>query len=649
MKYQKILTSLILFSTFCYSNINAQFSYEEEARLVEKQMDSLSQEYGKADKEKNKQFIKSITNYSFELFKGNVLDRNKIFESYLNKIAVKLNPNFKSGIYVYKSAFANAFTTFRGEIFLHWGLIADAKNEASLAYTIGHELGHSFGAHIYKSFISETSHKNLERDEALKMWHSKQNHEYYSDSLGFKLASKVGYDWTSGLSGFYEYLSIDTILNELEKKGNIFNAQGELINDIYYNEESDTLFSSHPPTRSRINNRKQMGKSIPIGFEYIVSQNDFKNIQTHARLMVLEQFLNEKQYKYGLIKAFKYYCLDPSNSKLKYYLIEFIRRKYHNSSAVLKRGFLSDIFHLEQNKSVYNNLRWIFRDKLDLAQARKNIITRIQNKGVTYNSLLSFLSQETGKEYPEFYLSLALLNHKNEKIKSLYLSKYLAINDINSREFAEAYQKEELLYSLRGNDKALILYNGVIHTRRTFNGSFEDEESYKASKYNEKIKRFVERKRKGRDWRCISINELDNSDESYFLKHNLLSYMYSNAYLNDENGGLKISGTNSEYLISPEIWTFLNKNQIAKVSICSGLSIKDETVSLTSNFKSHFTSLKNISFEASNHYYGLSRNSYVFRWVNLDAYSFGVRSLEERVKSKLTLGALKTEIILNLK
>ena len=128
-----------------------------------------------------------------------------------------------------------------------------------------------------------------------------------------------------------------------------------------------------------------MGEKIPLGFEYIVSQNDFENIQAYSRLMVLEHFLNEKQYKYGLIKAFKYYCLDPSNSKLKYYLIEFIRRKYHNSYAVLKRGFLSDIFHLEQNKSIYSNLRWIFRDKSDLAQVRREIITKIQKKGITYN------------------------------------------------------------------------------------------------------------------------------------------------------------------------------------------------------------------------------------------------------------------------
>ena len=649
MNHQKRLLGLIIFLTFLYSNVYPQLSYEEEASLVEKQMDVLSLKYGKSDKEKKKQFIQSITNYSFELFKGNLLDRNEIFESYLNKIAVKINPDFKSGIYLYKSAFANAFTTFRGEIFLHWGLIADAKNEASLAYTIGHEIGHYYGAHIYKSFISEAGHKNLDRDEVLKMWHSEQNQEYYSDSLGFELASKVGYDWTSGLSGFYEYLSVDTILNELEKKGNIFNAEGELMNDIYYNEQSDTLFSSHPPTRSRINSRKRMGKSIPLGFEYIVSQNDFKKIQAYSRLMVLEHFLNEKQYKYGLIKAFKYYCLDPSNSKLKYYLIEFIRRKYHNSYAVLKRGFLSDIFHLEQNKSVYSNLRWIFRDKSDLAQVRREIITEIQNKGITYNSLLSFLSEDTGTEYPEFYLSLALLNHKDDKKKSYYISKYLAQDNIQFREFADSYQKEELIYSLRVNDKNLLLYDGVTQTKRTLNGSFEDEEFDKAYKYNEKIQKFVENKGNKKNWKCISINELDKSEESYFIKHNLLAYMYSKAYSYNDNGGLKISGTNSEYLISPEIWTFLNENKFANVSICSGLSIKDETVSFTTNFRSHFTSLKNISFEASNQYYGLSRNSYVFRWVNLDAYSFGVTSLEERVKSKLTLGAIKTEIVLNLK
>ena len=69
---------------------------------------------------------------------------------------------------------------------------------------------------------------NASETEVLKMWHSEQTQEYYSDSLGFELASKVGYDWTSGLSGFYEYLSVDTILNELEKKGNIFKLNLDL-------------------------------------------------------------------------------------------------------------------------------------------------------------------------------------------------------------------------------------------------------------------------------------------------------------------------------------------------------------------------------------------------------------------------------------
>lgn len=649
MKYKKAIYCLFILATCLQGSVNAKYSYEQEALLVKRQMDSLALKFGESTREQSKIFIQSVTNYSFELFNGNLLDRNDTFESYLNTVAKKLNPNFKGGVYVYKSAFANAFTTFRGDIFLHWGLIADAKNEASLAYTIGHELGHYSGAHIYKSFITENNNKNLERDEALKRWHSKQNHEYFSDSLGFELASKAGYDWKSGLSGFYEYLNIDTILNELEKKGDIFNAQGELINEVYYNEQSDTLFSSHPPTRSRINSRKQMGQSIPSGKEYIVSANEFKNIQTHARLMVMEQFLNEKQYKYGLIKAFKYYCLDPYNSKLKYYLIEFIRRKYHHNPSILKRGFLSDIFHLEQKKSVYNNLLWIFRDKSDLASVRKNIIPIIKKEGVTYNNLLSFLSKEQDEEYPEFYLSLALLNHKNQNKKKLYLQKYLAIGKVNARVFAESFQKEELLYALRGNDKSLLLYEGLTYTTRSSLGSFEDSEPCKASKYNGKIKNYVERKGKKKNWSCISVNEMDNSQESYFIKNNLLPYMYIKAYSINETGGLKIYGVNSEYLISPEIWTFLQKNNYSTVAICSGLSIKDKTVSLASDFKSHFSSLKNISFQASSQYYGLSRNSYVFRWIKLNSYDFGVKASEERVKSKLTLGAIKTEIILNLK
>ncbi|MFT6716249.1 MAG: hypothetical protein ACJA0Q_000884 [Saprospiraceae bacterium] len=627
----------------------SQVLYSSESILVGKQVDSLGAEYGALSKAQKEVFVKTITNYSVELFSSDVLDRNDVFESYLNSLAKKLNPDFNKKVYLYKEAYANAFTTFRGNVFVHWGLIADAENEASLAYTMGHELGHFEGAHLYRSFISVHNATDLNRDDEIKKWHHEQAQEYYCDSLGFVLAAEAGFGWKYGMSVFYEYLSMDTIFNELEKKGDVFNSNGELINESYYDDNSDTLFSSHPPTLSRINLRKRMGKGVGNGSAYVTDKSTFKKLQTHARLKVLNQFLNSKEYKYGLIKAFKYYCLEPSNKQFKYYLIEFIRRKYHNSSSVLKRGFLSDVFHLKPGKSIYDNLRWVFRNKSDLIKVKKLIIPTLFKKGNTYLDVVSSLNASSVAEYPEFYLSMALFHHKDEKLKNYYVSKYLKLSEIKFQVFAQAYQNDELLYALRGNSNSLLVFGGVERSIRSSEGVYEDSKGSTADKEGSRIIKYVERKGRRENWECVSLKSLGTDANSNFIKNNLLPYLYAKAYSEEEAGGLRISGMSSEYLISPELWMFMNDKKYTTIATCYGYSLLDKEVSMVANFKSHFKSLGGVSFHATSNYYNVARNSYVFRWIKLKSSDFSVESSEERVKSKLTNNALRTEIILKLK
>ena len=112
MKYKKAIYCLFILATCLQGSVNAKYSYEQEALLVKRQMDSLALKFGESTREQSKIFIQSITNYSFELFNGNLLDRNDTFESYLNTVAKKLNPNFKKGVYDLQISFCKCFHYF---------------------------------------------------------------------------------------------------------------------------------------------------------------------------------------------------------------------------------------------------------------------------------------------------------------------------------------------------------------------------------------------------------------------------------------------------------------------------------------------------------------------------------------------------------
>jgi hypothetical protein len=638
----------ICFLVFLIGSIHSfgrnQFSYEKEKTTIVQQYDSLAKIYGLENEIQKQRFIKSICDLSASIYTDQKLDYSDQFEDYLFAVAKRLDPAFNHKLHLYKSPYPNAFTIFNGDIFLHWGLIADAESEAGMAYTIGHEIGHFTGAHIFTSFINSQKTSSLNQDEEIKKWHHEQNQEYFSDSLGFELASKAGYSWKSGLTGFYEYLNLDTILSHLEAKANIFNAQGELINDDFYDESSDTLFSSHPPTESRIKLRKRMGLSIKMkGIKNIVSEESFINLQNHARKQVLKSFLENNDYKIGLIKAFKYYCLDPANSEYKYYLLEFLRRKYLGKKRALSLPLFSDVYKLSHERSIYNNLRWIFRTKQDLAIAKRNIEKLGISKENTYNDLLNFLEESQQNESPEFYLSLALFHHKNKVKKAEYIKTYLKYPTRKYNDFAIAFQQNELLSTLRKNKDVLFIL------QETTSEIITKEGTIRAPKENTDIneitvKKIVVKRLKGQNVVLVNeVNETQNQDQ--FITNELIPYMYSKIYSDEHAGNLVLSGSSTSQLISPKLWTYLVKNNVASVYMNKNFMVHDKTVSKKQN---QATKIKKASVTlkktTSSNYYGESIHSYLFRLISFNAIDFTVSKHQEWGISKLLKSTYNKEL-----
>ena len=77
------------------------------------------------------------------------------FDRYLEMIGNKMIPQeavdkipFK--FHIVRDPTINAFAIPNGEIFLHTGLLARLKNEAQLAFVLGHEIGHILRNHVLK-------------------------------------------------------------------------------------------------------------------------------------------------------------------------------------------------------------------------------------------------------------------------------------------------------------------------------------------------------------------------------------------------------------------------------------------------------------------------------------------------------------------
>ena len=370
------------------------------------------------------------------------LDHNKRFENYLTKVFNKIRPNSEETpqISLFKSPYPNAFCMFLGNIQFHWGLLAEFENEASLAFIMGHEYAHYAKSHLYQDYIYRDVNRNSDREAVIKYYHNSQNDEYESDSLGFVYGVEAGYNWESSITNFNEFLSLDTVFEIMKTKNDeVYNSKGTKVIESK-NEESKNIFVTHPPTELRIKRWKKYGSEwSQKGKDYLVSKEEFLALRTYAREKSLEQFLKTQDYKIGLIKAFKYYSLEPKNPIFHYYLYEFLRRKISNSNKIKKEVFLSDVFVLGDKKGVYKNLGWLFNNQKQLNKVEKSIVSKILLTGNTYGDLVTYLENQKGIVfYKEHYLSKAILYQRNDSLKKVFLDKYLSFPEINYPDYAKA-------------------------------------------------------------------------------------------------------------------------------------------------------------------------------------------------------------------
>ena len=178
----------------------------------------------------------------------------------------------------------NAFAIPGGHIYMNLGMIEAMDNEAELMGILAHEIGHVVARHSMKT-LSQGSIVNIIGTIALNQYPNQwaalaanlfgttgflkmsRDAETEADALGYELMLRSGYD-PEGMAAVFEKLL------------KLYSKQPNLL---------DKLFSTHPPTRERIDAIRAMIRNNPPPADSLRSTVAFQEVYDH----ILKEYYSE--------------------------------------------------------------------------------------------------------------------------------------------------------------------------------------------------------------------------------------------------------------------------------------------------------------------------------------------------------------------
>lgn len=257
---------------------------------------------------------------------------------YVNRVAdtlLKNDPKLRSELkfYIVKSPYVNAFTVFDGYIFINIGLLAQLENEAQLAYILSHEIIHYRNKHSIKTFLEylkiDRNSGGSYRDQIEDKLEYSKEQEHEADEEGFELYKKSGYDINAVISAFdvmqYSYLPFDEVAFDKTffEDDNLKLPEDYLLKEtktISNDDNFDDSKSTHPNVRKRkqtLNPKVEDARSNGGKRKYIVSESEFKRIQTISRFEMCRLYLLGREYPDAIYASYLLQKKYPNSLYLK--------------------------------------------------------------------------------------------------------------------------------------------------------------------------------------------------------------------------------------------------------------------------------------------------------------------------------------------
>jgi len=337
------------------------------------------------------------------LLSGDVLFGDPITK-YVNEVAEKVIPaEYKNKVFIFvsKSPVINAFCTGNGYIFINIGFIANLNNEAELATTILHELGHYIKKHSFIFFkIEKESEKDYFGHKALlNSMQRSQKHEFEADSIERVLLYKNNYNYICDAAIRVLDLCNKSIypIVQVQFDKNYFNDIFFKIPKCYFKENVDKLEYEENSTddlftHPNVGRRKENVNKIKIpenkcgDVEFTISQGKFNFIKELSRFECVRQNLLNRDYANCIYEAYILLKKYPDNKYLETSIAKALYgiAKYKNNNALAEV-----IFPINKVKGESQQLNYLFK-QLDSKQTTVlalKYITKIIKKYPEYKNL----------------------------------------------------------------------------------------------------------------------------------------------------------------------------------------------------------------------------------------------------------------------
>lgn len=252
--------------------------------------------------------------------------------------------------YTINSPEVNAFATSQGMVFVNLGLVAQAENEAQLAFILSHEIVHYVRAHAVENLKSDKKRKKpgqtaeydsdaAEMDNFLRMHNRSRAMESEADSLGivmFYSRSPYSQHISEGVFDVLQYGPLP--FDDVPFDTTFFNTPYYQLTGCWLKEVTgitsrdnyDDSRSTHPNILTR---RRRCASLLPRGggVPFVtISQADFEALRQEARQECVRQEIIHGQFA----RAFYNAWLLKHERYMVYSLYEYAMNRTHGSSVV---------------------------------------------------------------------------------------------------------------------------------------------------------------------------------------------------------------------------------------------------------------------------------------------------------------------------
>lgn len=367
------------------------------------------------NEELDKDFFLSTRFYNDELLQSGKILFNDPLSLYITNLAKYLLKDdlelfSQLRFYVIRSNAVNAFSTDQGIVLFTTGILAHMKNEAQLAFILGHEISHYTEKHLRESYVdykdyekSKGRYRRLSYYDAINtMSKYDQMQELDADKKGLEIYLKSDYDPAEIENAFislhYGYLPFEDLKFDLEflQTQHLklpINLLPDTIRQINPDLNYDDSGSTHPNIEKRINSTNEflVTSNNSDKKKYIVfDESEFKKLQTSARFESVNIDLADRFYGDALYQIF---LLDK----------EFPNNSFLDISKVKALYGLAKYKNHNRFEEVTSRLKYVEGESYKLHYLLRNL-TRQQLNVLTFRHLYDMhIKYPNDSEFTEYY------------------------------------------------------------------------------------------------------------------------------------------------------------------------------------------------------------------------------------------------------